>query len=113
MCPRARFNSSVLKRSWKQGGQARHHLIDPRTRQPAATDWLSVTVIAPHATLAETFAKALLIAGSTGAAASPANVPISRFLLSRLMDNWWVHPMPTNFSNQTEHCRSQRNWNIK
>ena len=35
--------------------------------QPAETDWLSVTVVAPHATTAEVFAKALLIAGSGGA----------------------------------------------
>jgi FAD:protein FMN transferase len=41
-----------------------HHLIDPRTQQPAKTDWLSVTVVAPDIMTAEVFAKALLIAGS-------------------------------------------------
>ncbi len=54
--------SSVVKRAWKQGNRSRHHLIDPRTGEPAATRWLSVTVLAPHATAAETFAKAFLIA---------------------------------------------------
>jgi thiamine biosynthesis lipoprotein len=54
--------SSVVKRAWKQDGKARHHLINPRTGEPAETRWLSVTVLAPHATLAETFAKAFLIA---------------------------------------------------
>jgi len=54
--------SSVVKRAWKQGGVARHHLIDPRTGEPANTAWLSVTVIAPHAAAAETFAKAFLMA---------------------------------------------------
>jgi thiamine biosynthesis lipoprotein len=54
--------SSVVKRAWKQGNVSRHHLIDPRTGEPAITSWLSVTVLAPHAAAAETFAKAFLIA---------------------------------------------------
>jgi len=62
--PGAVATSSITKRRWLQGEQSRHHLIDPRSLQPAETDWLSVTVIAPHATTAEVFAKALLIAGS-------------------------------------------------
>jgi thiamine biosynthesis lipoprotein len=56
--------SSIAKRKWVKGGQEQHHLIDPRTGEPAVTDWVSVTVIAPHATIAEAYAKALLIAGS-------------------------------------------------
>jgi thiamine biosynthesis lipoprotein len=54
--------SSVVKRAWKQGNVSRHHLIDPQTGEPANTSWLSVTVLAPHAAAAETFAKAFLIA---------------------------------------------------
>jgi thiamine biosynthesis lipoprotein len=54
--------SSVVKRAWKQGNISRHHLINPRTGEPANTPWLSVTVLAPHAATAETFAKAFLIA---------------------------------------------------
>ena len=61
--PGAVATSSIVKRAWTQGGRQRHHLIDPRTGEPASTDWLSVTVVAPHAHLAEVFAKALLIAG--------------------------------------------------
>ena len=56
--------SSIMKRRWQQGKRVRHHLIDPRSGAPAETDWLSVTVVAPHATTAEVFAKTLLIAGS-------------------------------------------------
>lgn len=56
--------SSITKRKWRQDAREQHHLIDPRTGLPAATDWLSVTVLAPHATIAEVFAKALLIGGS-------------------------------------------------
>ncbi|HSB01294.1 MAG TPA: FAD:protein FMN transferase, partial [Anaerolineales bacterium] len=42
---------------------SRHHLIDPRTGEPAKASWLSVSVLAPQAAAAETFAKAFLIAG--------------------------------------------------
>ncbi len=56
--------SSITRRRWRQNGYFQHHLIDPRTGRPAETDWLSVTVIAPHAADAEVYAKALLIAGS-------------------------------------------------
>ena len=65
--PGAIATSSIAKRKWLQDGQIQHHLIDPRTGKPAETDWLSVTVTAPHAAEAEVFAKALLIAGSNGA----------------------------------------------
>ena len=55
--------SSIVKRSWQRGEKKRHHLIDPRTGEPAETPWLSVTVFAPQAVQAETFAKSILIAG--------------------------------------------------
>ncbi len=60
--PGAVATSSTVKRAWKQGDLNRHHLIDPRTGEPANTNWLSVTVLAPHAATAETFAKAFLMA---------------------------------------------------
>ncbi len=62
--PGAVATSSITKRRWQQGTRVMHHLIDPRTGSPAETDWLSVTVMAPHATTAEVFAKALLIGGA-------------------------------------------------
>jgi thiamine biosynthesis lipoprotein len=49
---------------WQQGGVARHHILDPRTGQPAETDVFSATVIGPAAVVAEAAAKALLILGS-------------------------------------------------
>jgi thiamine biosynthesis lipoprotein len=55
--------SSVSKRTWRRGGEIRHHIIDPRTREPARAEWLSVTVIASDADLAEAYAKAFLIGG--------------------------------------------------
>jgi thiamine biosynthesis lipoprotein len=51
-------------RRWKQGGRWSHHLIDPRTGQPAQTDVVTVTVIAPDALQAEMAAKTALILGS-------------------------------------------------
>ena len=51
-------------RRWKQGGRWNHHIIDPRTGQPAQTDIVSATVVAPTAMTAEMAAKAVLISGS-------------------------------------------------
>jgi thiamine biosynthesis lipoprotein len=61
--PGAVATSTVTKRVWKQAGKERHHIIDPRTGEPAVSEWISVTVVAPHAYEAEVYAKALLIAG--------------------------------------------------
>jgi FAD:protein FMN transferase len=61
--PGAIATSTITKRAWQQAGKNRHHIIDPRTGEPAVSDWISVTVIAPHACEAEVFAKALLIGG--------------------------------------------------
>jgi thiamine biosynthesis lipoprotein len=72
--------SAVTRRRWMQGTQARHHIIDPRTLLPAETDWLSMTVIAPHAAAAEAFAKALLIAGSAQAARLADRYPQVTFI---------------------------------
>ncbi len=41
-----------------------HHIIDPRTGRPAATDVLAATIIAPNAREAEIAAKVALILGS-------------------------------------------------
>ena len=78
--PGAVTTSSVVKRKWMQGDTPRHHLIDPRTGLPAETDWLSVTVIAPHADMAEVFAKALLIAGPQEAELIAHNAPEISYL---------------------------------
>jgi thiamine biosynthesis lipoprotein len=48
-------------RHWTRDGQALHHIIDPRTGQPAASDVLSATVVAPDAVSVEVWAKTALI----------------------------------------------------
>ena len=51
-------------RRWGQGETMRHHIIDPRTRRPAQTDLLSVTVVAPTAVQADLHAKVALMLGA-------------------------------------------------
>jgi thiamine biosynthesis lipoprotein len=48
---------------WQRGGVWQHHILDPRTGQPAQTNVLSATVIAPSAREAEVAAKTVLILG--------------------------------------------------
>lgn len=55
--------SSIMKRTWSQGQIVRHHLIDPRTGEPARTDWLSVTVMTSSIIDADVYAKAILVGG--------------------------------------------------
>jgi thiamine biosynthesis lipoprotein len=58
---RAVATSGTDYRRW---GAGKHHIIDPRSGIPAASDLVSVTVIHPDAVLAEAFAKAVLLQGS-------------------------------------------------
>ncbi|MFN8434526.1 MAG: FAD:protein FMN transferase [Anaerolineales bacterium] len=84
--------SSTTKRIWTQDRQARHHLIDPRSGEPAKSPWLSVTVFAPHAAQAETFAKALLIAGPEGAQTLLDKNPKISFLAVDIEKQIWKSP---------------------
>ena len=52
------------RRHWMRNGTLQHHIIDPLTGQPAETDLLTVTVIAPDVLQAEAAAKAAFILGS-------------------------------------------------
>jgi len=52
------------RRHWMRDGIFQHHIIDPLTGQPAETDLLTVTVIAPNVMEAEAAAKAAFILGS-------------------------------------------------
>jgi len=57
--------SATDYRRWQTAdGRSQHHIIDPRTGQPAQTDVLSATVIHPNGALADAFAKAVLLMGS-------------------------------------------------
>lgn len=60
---RAIATSTVTGRRWQEGDRWQHHLIDPRTGEPAVTDLLSVTIVGPTTTTAEIAAKTVLILG--------------------------------------------------
>jgi FAD:protein FMN transferase len=59
--------STTLRRRWTVDGQPRHHLIDPVTGEPSASDVELTTVIAAEAWIAEVLAKAVLLRGSARA----------------------------------------------
>jgi FAD:protein FMN transferase len=55
------------RRTWRRAGRTVHHVIDPTTGTSADGDLLRVTVVASDAVQAETWAKALFLAGSRDA----------------------------------------------
>jgi thiamine biosynthesis lipoprotein len=59
--------SGTRRRAWRHGDRDLHHLIDPRTGQPSASDLAEVTVVAASAAEAEVHAKVALLVGSEGA----------------------------------------------
>jgi len=75
--------SSLARRRWQYQGSSAHHLIDPRTGAPAATDLVSVTVIGSSLPAAEIHAKVALILGQTqGLAYLSAQANISALLVT-------------------------------
>lgn len=57
----AAATSSIMGRRW---GQGLHHIIDPRTGRPAATDLVAATVFADTAVRADVLAKSCIILGA-------------------------------------------------
>ena len=55
--------SSIRVRHWRVGGREVHHIIDPRTGEPANSGLLAVTVVGPDTARAEVWSKALFLAG--------------------------------------------------
>jgi FAD:protein FMN transferase len=74
--------SGVRRRSWRDGGELLHHLIDPRTGRPARTDLGQVSVVAATAAEAEVHAKTALLLGS---ALAPAHLAAHALA-------WWLAP---------------------
>jgi thiamine biosynthesis lipoprotein len=74
--------SSVSVRRWiAPDGRPVHHLIDPRTREPARTGLIAVTVMAADPAWAEVWTKALFLAGREA---------IGREARTRGIAAWWV-----------------------
>jgi thiamine biosynthesis lipoprotein len=55
--------SSTVRRQWHRSGRLVHHVLDPRTCQPAEPVWRSVTVAAPRCLPANTLSTAALVRG--------------------------------------------------
>jgi thiamine biosynthesis lipoprotein len=62
--------SGIDHRRWQQNGRFQHHLIDPATGQPAATDLVTATVWAETAATAEGWATATVISGAAAGMAA-------------------------------------------
>jgi thiamine biosynthesis lipoprotein len=74
--------SSVRVRNWiGPGGRRVHHLVDPRTGEPARTGLIAVTVAVPDPAWAEVWSKALFLAGRDA---------IAEEARARGMAAWWV-----------------------
>jgi thiamine biosynthesis lipoprotein len=71
------------RRTWRRGGREIHHLIDPATGEPAASDLLRATVVHRDALQAEIWAKALFLAGSQAAAAEADERKLPCVLVTR------------------------------
>ncbi|MEV6173964.1 FAD:protein FMN transferase [Streptomyces sp. NPDC051954] len=56
--------SGTTARSWRRGGHALHHIIDPRTGLPVRTPWRTVTVAAATCTDANAASTAALVKGA-------------------------------------------------
>lgn len=59
--------STILRRTWRQDGARRHHLIDPFTGEPSDSDVTLATVVSGEAWHAEVLGKAILLRGAARA----------------------------------------------
>lgn len=70
-------------RRWHRGGRELHHLIDPATGLPSASDLLRATAVAHDAIDAEVTAKALFLAGADPARAEADRLGIPALLVTQ------------------------------
>jgi thiamine biosynthesis lipoprotein len=61
-------SGTAIRRWSTAAGETAHHLIDPRTAEPASTSLLTATVLAADAATAEVFATAAMVVGDGPAA---------------------------------------------
>lgn len=74
--------SSTVRRTWSVAGASRHHIVDPRTGEPADPVWRTVTVTAATCELANAASTAAVVLG-TGAAIWLARRGLHARLVSR------------------------------
>lgn len=73
--------SGTYARSWRIGQQQAHHLLDPFTGEPAATDVVSCTVLHRSLTHAEVVAKVALLLGFTEGGRWLATQPVRGWVM--------------------------------
>ena len=73
--------SSIRVHRWEADGRTVHHLLDPRTGEPADGGLASVTVAGPDPAWAEVWSKVLFVAGRNA---------IAHEARSRGLAAWWV-----------------------
>jgi thiamine biosynthesis lipoprotein len=78
--------SGITKRKGVKDGKAWHHIIDPRTGEPAKTDILTITITASSATEADVFCKCILIEGTESADSFIAKALIQSYLVQLSSD---------------------------
>jgi thiamine biosynthesis lipoprotein len=86
----AAATSSIGGRRWQRNGLPMHHLIDPRTGLPCASDLFAVTVIAAETMLAEVAAKVTLILGQAAGQAYLEGLELAGLLIGRNGEQWLV-----------------------
>lgn len=86
----ALVTSSVGRRRWQQAGVWRHHLIDPRTQLPGASDAHTVSVLGPTARRSEVHAKVALLQGMEAGALHLEAQGLSGILIDHAGAVRWV-----------------------
>jgi thiamine biosynthesis lipoprotein len=76
--------SSVTRRTWVQGGSQRHHLVDPRTGEPARSGLRAVSVAAATCEQAEVAATAAMVLGIDAGSAFLRRVGLAATLVPEL-----------------------------
>jgi thiamine biosynthesis lipoprotein len=77
----AMATSGIARRQWRQGGERRHHLLDPRTGAPAENGLWSVSVVAATCARAEVAAKAAFVLGPAEGAAFLERIGVAGLLV--------------------------------
>lgn len=85
--PLALAASSPSRRHWKNGEKIRHHLVDPRTGEPAQ-NMLAVYIQAPAALLADAYSTALFVLGFEEAKMLVPQLPLEAMLIGAEGQFW-------------------------
>jgi thiamine biosynthesis lipoprotein len=80
---RAVATSGSYKRRWQMNGEESHHIIDPRTGKSAASELVSVTIIADSAEMADSLATPIFILGAKAGLAFAKQKKVECLLMTR------------------------------